>query len=497
MRALLLGTDFMYNQDGNLVPLEINTGLGFDGFERVEQDMNDIFDFSGIQKIITENQITKIHYIGILSNFYQFLTSSTTVSCEIHRVAPGSITIPYIEDNEQTLIIRSAYDTTAIVDDTYCANKINFMKLISGSSIGSEFAYIDEANNLINGITTILDNGVHPNFILKSSVPSYDKNVYPKLFKVSNIVELETILTTLTSGYFLMPFYINTNKLIDSHVSVIRSFNLLLPPDLTSISVGAYHKICENGLVNTPTYNTTTFELSYSDRITYLTNIDRIFEPKLVDTDLVEMVDGSFRTVVELQVGDLLKTIDIPNPFNVKNDNERTNYKIDYNTLKNGTTYSTNRIINKTRVHRKTEIVTITFDDNTTWFDNSSAFYLTERNNEIRFIGTVQLEVGDKLLLIDTSSETLTFIEKVVVSKSMVTTYFEGWTISVENAHLFLTKNPENKSSYVSIEHNSPGCYRCNDFACAETYWYCFQCYKGYGCCQNNGSCWSYCTHCN
>ena len=31
----------------------------------------------------------------------------------------------YIEDNETTLIIRSAYDTTAIIDDTYCKDKIN------------------------------------------------------------------------------------------------------------------------------------------------------------------------------------------------------------------------------------------------------------------------------------------------------------------------------------------------------------------------------------
>ena len=33
------------------------------------------------------------------------------------KTSPSSITVPYVEDNDQTLIIRSSYDTTALVDD--------------------------------------------------------------------------------------------------------------------------------------------------------------------------------------------------------------------------------------------------------------------------------------------------------------------------------------------------------------------------------------------
>ena len=30
MRTVLIGSDFVYNKDGNLVPVEINTSIGWD-----------------------------------------------------------------------------------------------------------------------------------------------------------------------------------------------------------------------------------------------------------------------------------------------------------------------------------------------------------------------------------------------------------------------------------------------------------------------------------
>ena len=63
------------------------------------------------------------------------------------------------------------------------------------------------------------------------------------------------------------------------------------------------------------------------------------------------MADGSLKTAEELQIGDLIKTIDIPNPSSVDNDIELANYKISFSELESGTTYSTNKILNKQK-HR-------------------------------------------------------------------------------------------------------------------------------------------------
>ena len=36
MKGVLIGADLMYRQDGKLVPIEINTNVGWDTYNRVE-----------------------------------------------------------------------------------------------------------------------------------------------------------------------------------------------------------------------------------------------------------------------------------------------------------------------------------------------------------------------------------------------------------------------------------------------------------------------------
>ena len=44
MRSVLVGSDFMYRQDGKLVPIEINTNVGIEYVLRVET-LEETFDF--------------------------------------------------------------------------------------------------------------------------------------------------------------------------------------------------------------------------------------------------------------------------------------------------------------------------------------------------------------------------------------------------------------------------------------------------------------------
>jgi hypothetical protein len=469
MRTVLIGSDFMYNSVGNLIPIEINTNSGFDNENVRVEEFDDTFNLIPLLQFITDNGFTKIEYIGEIRQFYVKLSGSVDIECNMTQVT-NAITVPFIEDNETTLIIRSAYDTTALIDDTYCANKVNFLNLIKNTSFGSEFAYLDESNNLINSITTILDNGTHPNFILKAISPNYDKDVYPKLFKVSTQEELDIVLTNVDSAYFLMPYYFNPNKLENNHIQVVRSLNLLVPPNLESIQIGQYHKICNEEINSYSTYDNQTFEY-IGDRSRYLTTIEKDWTPKLEDTDLVEMADGTFKTALDLEIGDELKTIDIPNPFSVDNREEMANYRIPYSDLLSGTTFSTNKILNKFRINRKTHIVTITFTDDSMWSDVGDSNYLIERNNEVRFISTQELVAGDFLLLIDSSNSE--FIKKEVSSIVKTSEYLNGWAITVERTHLFLTKsNIDSTSSFVAIEHNAGQQCTCNN----SHYYTCMSC---------------------
>jgi hypothetical protein len=478
----------MYDKDGNLKPIEINTSTGWHN-NVIESDTS-LIDLTELNSFITNNEFTKIIYIGDISKLDRHFSSSFSnlgIEYETHKVGSNSITIPYIEDNETTLIIRSAYDTTALVDDTYCKNKVNFLNLIKDSSFGSQFVYMDDTNTIVNNVTTINDNGGHPNFILKAILPEYDKKTYPKFYKVSTQEELSILISNvITSEYFLMEFLYNPNELVENHIKVFRGLNLLFPPNLESISLGGYTRVCDNSIEILPTFNSTTFELT-SDRSGYISQDNIVRLPKLLYTDLVEMADGSFKVATNLVVGDIIKTIDIPNPFDVDNTEESANYRITLSELQSGTTYSTNAITHIRIINTLSRKIKMTFTDDSDWFDNIGSKYLSIRNNEVRFLwlspelndSSVSITIGDSILLLDTSNnEAPTFITKEIANVEMIQEFFGGFEITVENTHLFLTKsNTDSNKSYVSIEHNVNE--TCNSYAvpCDQA-----NCYKGSYC---------------
>jgi hypothetical protein len=492
MRALLIGSDFMYDKNGTLKPIEINTNTGWDYISKVE-DNNDSLDLTNLYEFIETNGFTSIHYIGEIIYLHQTLETHYTGSSvvyQFHQVGIHSITVPFIEDNDETLIIRSAYDTTALVDDTYCRDKVEFMKLIQSQSFGSQFAYLDESNQLVSNITTINDNGVHPNFVLKSRYPAYNKEVYPKFYKVSTQEELNVILENVTSDYFLMENYCNTTNDYEGHTKVIRSLNILYLPTLESIQIGQYTKFNQNICFTDVEYNSETYELSTEYRDSYTTNPFNKGLPKLLDTDLVEMSDGTFKTPLELVIGDIIKTIDIPNPNGVDNTSYRTNFGITYETLISGTTYSTNRITNLKRINLLSHVNQLTFDDDSNWEDTAMSSYLIERDNIIQFKQIAGIITGDVVLLLDTTEGLVDFIRKTVVENVTIKKIFSGWTITVENTHLFLTKTAStNNETFVSIEHNAPGSGYCLYEDCGTTP---FTCGKDAPYCGAYGECFPY-----
>ena len=472
MRTVLIGSDFMYDKNGNLKPIEINTAVGLT--EDRAKDISNIFDTSHLIEFVTQNGFTKIDYIGSVSVFIDILTSMSIdlgIEYETHSVEHNSITVPFVEDSETNLIIRSAYDTTALVDDTYCRDKIGFLNLIKSESFGAQFAYLNEEDVLVNNITTIPDNGAQPNFILKARYPSYDKNVYPKLYKVTTQSELDVVLQNVTDDYFIMEYYYNSDYNVDNKITKKRSLNILYPPTLQSIPFGKYTDTTHQPL-ETPRYDENTFELAEELRYLYITETGSgINRPKLLDTDLVQMENGTFKTGLDLQVGDVIRTIDIPNATNVDSMNETVNYLIDLDTFISGSTYSTNTVMGKHRVSAITNIVEIIFTDNSMWEDTETSYYLVERENEVRFIPLNELVSGDIVLLIDTTNSTSVSVQpKMVQSTSIVSKIFVGWTITVERRHIFLTVTDSSTEnlSFAAIEHNTYCPYKslCGDSVC-------------------------------
>jgi hypothetical protein len=486
MRTVLLGTDFMYDNNGNLKPIEINTAVGWDGPEKVEDD-EDCLDLTSLYQFVSDNNFQKIHYVGDIGPFHMALKthySGTSITYEFHGVGATSITIPFIEDSETTLIIRSAYDTTALVDDVYCKDKVGFMNLIKDSSFGFQFAYMDDTNTLVSNITTINDNGEHPNFILKSKYPGYDKAVYPKFFKVTTQSELDDVITNnVTTDYFLMEYLCNPTKTWNGHLTVIRSLNILFPPNLESIQIGQYTKLNQNMLLDNVDYDPTTFEVNSNFRDSYTTSPMGGSQPKLIDTDMVEMADGTFKTALDLQVGDVIKTIEIPNANGTSVDSYiSSEFGLSYSTLLTDAIYTTNTVTHKQRVNILSFMNELTFEDGSTWIDTMGSRYLIDREGVVMFKSLFDIFVGDVVLLLNTTDDNINFTRKTVTTNVQTKQVFSGWYISVETAMLFLTKTAEstNNESFVSVEHNF---YPCPNYACIN--------YCGAACpsCPKNMSC--------
>jgi hypothetical protein len=411
MRTVLLGSDFVYDKNNILKPIEINTSTSTskNKLESPRGDMDFVFNPENLISFINDNNFTEVVFIGLepeLSTVLSDICQSINVTYEFVQTVGYSITVPYVEDSETKLIIRQSYDTTALVDDTYCRDKLEFMKLIQSQPYGSQFAYKDETGTLISNITTIDDNGIHPNFILKSRYPDYDKAIYPKLYKVSNQEELDVVLGNVDETYFLMPYYFNPSKIVNNKVTKIRSLNILYPPTLESIQLGQYTDTTLRYLTDDITYDPITFELANEFNRVYITS-DRGFDmPKLIDTDLVQLADGTYKTALELQVGDELKTIIVPNADNVSYMTSRVNYEIDIDTFLDGAIYTTNTVKNKFRIENGAMLSTITFADESTWQDTANSLYLVINNGDVKFLGINQLVAGDMVILIDTTNQT-------------------------------------------------------------------------------------------
>jgi hypothetical protein len=490
MRAVIVGLDFVYDSVGNLLPIEMNTNIGYPT-QKVEND-SDIFDMTEFQNFVTTNGFLKVTYIG--SNYHirtQIEDVCTQLSLEFDKIPspPSAITVPYVEDSPTHLVVRTAFDTTAILDDLYCKNKVNYLNLIKDSEFGQEFAYINDEEELINHITSIPDNGIHPNFILKAVEPAYNRNVYPKFYKVSNQTELDVILQNVTSDYFLMPFYFNETKLHSGKITKIRKISMLFPPNLESIHIGAYTDLSIQKLNNNVVFDANTFEINSTNRSAYFTTDFRITSsPKLMDDDYVIMADGTTKSGLDLQVGDLIKTIDIPNVENINNKDILANYQINMETFLSGVTYSTNKVTNKQRIDVAVDIAEIGFDDGTDWFDTLNSSYLVYENNEIKFKKIKDFVEGDIVLLINTSdNQNVQIQQKIVQTITVKEEELSGWTIGVERAHLFLTSATPNNTSvsyFAGIEHFSAIEHNCSCFCFSTVFGSisCRGCGKGQSC---------------
>jgi len=105
--------------------LEINTNT------TIYNQGADLLDYTQLFEVLNNNSITEFHFIWTEGDAYKPLTEQyrfkkileekcleNNISFAEYPVPVGSVTVPYIEDQPYKFILRQAFDTTALVDET-------------------------------------------------------------------------------------------------------------------------------------------------------------------------------------------------------------------------------------------------------------------------------------------------------------------------------------------------------------------------------------------
>ena len=334
MRAVLVGNDYLKDNNGNFRHLESNTSV-LPSFVRAE----DYFNKPVFDQFLSDNNITDIIVIDASgpnfvmdgydkqhdgnSSFQKISYMLANTYGDTHNVSyisqneDGSL--PFIEDSDNKLILRIAYDGNALVDETYCRDNFSFLKLISDNdpnSLPNTF-FNDGGSNSIDTIgTTITDNGNHPNFIIKERYPTDNYANYPKVYRINTEEELNALKNGLTNNELLQEYICNTNDLSDGKLKTYRHLTILYGGDLSVLNAfDIYSHSNRLPITNDVDYDDTTNELSVWERPKYLQKTGRHINGGMYtgsENNSVKKGDGTLIKLKDLRLDDTLSTVEIP-----------------------------------------------------------------------------------------------------------------------------------------------------------------------------------------
>ena len=518
MRAVLTGTDLLKDIDGSFKVIETNTNI------QTEVPTDLYFDTTKLDTLISGSSINEIVYItkenlnGIGANLDLTEISENTRGTEnlkntlkrycenknytftLLNVDDNAITVPFVEDGDNKLIIRIAFDTTAVIDDLYAKDNWAFLKLMYDTDENSiPKTYINDEEFGFDSIgTTIRDNGIHPNYLVKKRFTPADNRVFPNVLKINTIEELETLKESLEVDEYIQEYIYNPNDLLDNRIKHYRSVDLLYGSNLDVLNLWCVEFTNAFEIDEVCDYKDNN-EIQYWERPKYVYKFINVGEkdPHLSgdENTKVLMQDDSIIGLSTLEAGSVIKTISIPNlPIN----------ELDYQT--NDWTSSYSDFIDNFQIDTATlqskrvqenwigffyEIETT---DGTIFSDVSQASVLCKDlqsgsidNYIVKFKTYSTIDENDILLLFDT--ETSTMVEKVINTITYSYGMVDVYTTDFEQIDIFLTMEESENSRFGIMTHNysfdcryatpNPSCNRCPDGA--YQHWGITQCCRCYG----------------
>jgi hypothetical protein len=521
MRAVLTGTDFVKDTDGSYKIFETNTNIA------LQCDVTRYINDSDFKSFISSNGFNEIHLIYTLPNI-QLLNDSdfedlepnvnirntitgdgapdgaqpnfSTYSVSFHsylqqyckevgitlnesKLEDNSVTIPYIEDSENKLILRLSYDTTSLIDDTYSKDNWEFLKLMNDSNPTLiPKTYISDTELGFDSIgTTIRDNGNHPNYCIKKRITPANNNIYPKLYKISTIEELADIKNNLQIDEYVQEYILNLDDLFENKLSHYRSVDMIYGGELDSLNLWISQNTNISDLCSDPTYDETNKVISwdtpmYKNKYNSTTK-DVGLKLSADDNTRVLNVNNEVIFAKDLVIGDVVKTTSI------SAEGQPENYSASFDTLLNNTIESTTTLTGKETIEYFGPIVSLELENGLIFSDVVHAMLLTKKIEESTstavFKQYIDFTIGDSVIIWDNQINKLieTSISNIEYSFDSLNAYI----LDFETFDTFLTLNESGDNRYGVVTHNYN--YDCYMYYCPY-YWsfvpqYAYKCSGG------------------
>ena len=484
MKATIIGSDYL-QKDDSVKFLEINTNT------TIYNEGADLLDYTALFDMLVNNGITEFHFIWTEAvaykplnqpfRFKQILQSKcleNDITYTEYIVPQNSVTVPYVEDATNRFILRQAFDTTALVDETYCADKFEFFNLMSGSTYVPKTYYLSDTLNLNTLDEVDYTSTTNPNILIKARYPSYDGMVYPSLYTISNNTELDSIKETeLQSDYLAQEFIFSEDNLVEGRYSIIRGIDIIYGSNLDIINMGGY---TQSTTIPVSLYGdefvADTKKLNQKSRYKYITKEVGRTKGNDYHTDDDSNIlnyDGSLTNVSTIQLGEHIRSIN----FIDSNENEAKAFTSEILTYGWDSTLQQS---NDTLTPLQSELlgifsasvemvmVKITLEDGRNWTDTPGCVYYIEEKDSTatRFEKVNSFYIGDKLVTTDALTNEL--IAVPIVGLEMVFESKVVYTLDFAPSDLFLVDIGDNE---FTVMHN--GCW-CSYSYCGD---WCYQYY--------------------
>jgi hypothetical protein len=491
MKSVLFSTDFVRRSDGTLTPVEINTNTSHSmkishplTVENFEENLDGFMDYEGLNNFMIQNSLSKLIIIDSWSKFgdiFKIFCEKYGFEYESIILEKNSINVPDIQELENELVIRIAYDSYSLFDDLYARDMYEFHNLIKNESFASPVAFQPQEDlDTITSLEASVD-GVAPNYVLKPRYPSYTGPEYPKLYRFENKDDLDNLKLNLTSNEFIQKYEINKTYVEDNGNTVYfyRSIDLLISSTFDTVNVFTYKGFnsvrVDNESIRYENEIDSNFRMNDGMGIKYyplwFTRKNFLFH--FDDTDEVLLPNDGLLNANEIKVGDTLKSLKFDNPSIKNGGYSNTPFSIEE--LNNFTLVESNVVMQSENPQKNLFInikATNSEYGNFEWFDGwSNPYLITKQGTDLVSFKSEKIgdiEVGDIVYVYNKSASSL-------IPLTVTEVFFEikedkTYLITLSDSPLFFVKlentsNSEEIGNWFLLQHNFncyPDCYNGN-----------------------------------